>query len=836
MIRDKEAKARLKINEMLKEAGWVLLDRQNKEHANVEVELNVKIDKDLGDDFEKTKDGFVDYTLLDQASKPLAVLEAKSERKSPLDGKEQARRYADNLRVRFVILSNGNAHYFWDIETGNPEIIRKFPSQQSLQSRKGYQPKPANLHNQIVEEDYIALSQEPSLVDNKRWKTDRNYRQSLLLERPNLRLLRPYQLKAIKALQAAAKKDKKRFLFEMATGTGKTLLSATVIKLFLKSNNAKRVLFLVDRLELEDQAYKNLKDYLQKDYASVIYKQNKDDCLKADIVISTVQSLLYNYKYKRFSPVDFDLLISDEAHRSMSGDSRAVFEYFIGYKLGLTATPKDYLKNIDKDTLSEKDQRSYERRLLLDTYTTFGCQSSEPTFRYSIDNGVADDYLTKMFAIDTRTEITTKLLSEKGYAQKIQDNQKNLQDVIYYGKDFEKKFFSEKTNIAFCQSFLEEAQKDPINKEIGKSLIFCVSQKHAQKITEILNQLAHKYWSNMYNSDFAVQVTSNVNDAQDFAKQFANNNLNGSSRFLEGYKTSKTRVCVTVNMMTTGYDCQDVLNLCLMRPIFSPTDFVQIRGRGTRKHIFKHIDERKRSYEKEKENFHLFDFFANCEYFEEKFDYDKSLTLVSTGSSLSQLEQIVDINEKLEIYDLDRVKTTKSLQYPKGMKIDREMWGKFQQKVKKDDDLRVYVEERQFEEAEYIVKTRYEDKPKYFLNLKKIQEIEGLDRRLSWREVLQYIFDLIERFPVRAEIIKEEIDKFISIYKPDDFNIVFVENFMYAYITDNKFRDIIDNSKYAELNHYPGFDVNDFQSMDARWRSKIPKYVKDYVNLNMFMS
>ena len=104
---------------------------------------------------------------------------------------------------------------------------------------------------------------------------------------------------------------------------------------------------------------------------------------------------------------------------------------------------------------------------------------------------------------------------------------------------------------------------------------------------------------------------------------FANNKLNGHTKFLDGYKTSKTRVCVTVGMMTTGYDCQDILNLCLMRPIFSPTDFVQIKGRGTRTYTFKHSNGDDQIREK-KETYKLFDFFANCEYFEEKYPYDRS--------------------------------------------------------------------------------------------------------------------------------------------------------------------------------------------------------------------
>ena len=127
----------------------------------------------------------------------------------------------------------------------------------------------------------------------------------------------------------------------MATGTGKTLTSAAVIRLFLRSGNANRVLFLVDRIELENQAKKNFQNYLAPDYHTVIFKENVDDWRKAEVVVSTVQTLMFNNKYKRFfKPTDFSLIIADESHRSINGNSRAVFEFFLGYKLGLTATPK----------------------------------------------------------------------------------------------------------------------------------------------------------------------------------------------------------------------------------------------------------------------------------------------------------------------------------------------------------------------------------------------------------------------------------------------------------------------------------------------------------------
>ncbi len=161
MANSKEAKARIKINKLLEEAGWRFFD-DDKGPANIQLEPNVKITKKdidaFGVDFESTKSGFVDFLLLDEKGFPFVVLEAKREEKDPLDGKEQARRYAQSQNARFVILSNGNLHYFWDLERGNPEIITEFPTQESLLHRLEFKPDNKRLADEKVEADYIALT------------------------------------------------------------------------------------------------------------------------------------------------------------------------------------------------------------------------------------------------------------------------------------------------------------------------------------------------------------------------------------------------------------------------------------------------------------------------------------------------------------------------------------------------------------------------------------------------------------------------------------------------------------------------------------------------------
>lgn len=274
----KEAAARIRINRLLEQAGWRFFDDASGP-ANIVLEPNVKINahdiETLGGDFEKTTDGYIDFLLLDNAGKPLVVLEAKSESKHPLVGKEQARKYARSQNARFVILSNGNIHFLWDLEQGSPTVISAFPSPADIGNHYAFAPDAERLANEQVGLDYIALTQMPAYAQEAGWKVEAE--RPAFIESAKLRFLRRYQKRAIERVQEEAKKGATRFLFEMATGTGKTLTSAAIIKLFLKTGNARRVLFLVDRLELEVQADKAFKAYLRNDFTSVIYKEQRDD-------------------------------------------------------------------------------------------------------------------------------------------------------------------------------------------------------------------------------------------------------------------------------------------------------------------------------------------------------------------------------------------------------------------------------------------------------------------------------------------------------------------------------------------------------------------------------
>ncbi len=837
-----EAQARIKINQLLTEAGWKFFDNEAGK-ANILLENHIKITQTeidaWGNDYEKTKGGSLDFLLTDSNNKPICVLEAKKESLHPLVAKEQARKYAKTVGAQYVILSNGIVHYFWDITKGNPKPIYKFPSPMEIGAIKEWNPDRNALALEKIANDYIVAVQMPDYAIKPDWKGSIELSKNFIWTN-GLRFLRNYQLKAIEKLQQAVSEGKDRFLFEMATGTGKTLTAAAVIRLFLRTKNARKVLFLVDRLELEDQACKAFINYLKPDYSTFIYKEHKNDWRKADIIVTTIQSLMYNNKYRNeFSPTDFDLLISDESHRSISGNARAVFEYFSGYKLGLTATPKDYLKGVDPQKIRDNDPREIERRMLRDTYNTFGCEGGEPTFRYSLIEGVKDDYLKNPKTIDARTEITTQLLSDEGYAVAI-TAEEGEEVETFISRDFEKKFFSEKTNSSFCQTFLENALRDPITNEIGKTIIFAVSQNHARKITEMLNDYAEQYFPGKYQSDFAMQVTSQVGDAQQMTINFTNNKLSGVSNWLEGYKTSKTRVCVTVGMMTTGYDCPDLLNICMMRPIFSPADFVQIKGRGTRKNTFEFKFKNELNEEEiirhEKELFKLFDFFANCEYFEEKFDYDEKLILpkprlgatiiVNGGQTIKEYTSLLP--DPLLVLNEQQIGV-------EGMRIDRELFKSFESRIIMDDIIKKNVELGNWEHVINHIQQEIFDKPEEYFNLEKLRKSAKIDRKVSIREMVEKIFGIIPKFKTKDELLEEEFDKFISIYPPEeDVNLRALKYFFKAYIVDQDIRKIIENKDFHALQTNPTLTIAQFKDVAAKYRDVIPVYIKDYIKLDQF--
>jgi len=846
----KEAQARIRINRLLEQSGWRFFPDQNgPDNIICESRITKSVYSpglDLGNDFEKVSHGFVDYLLLNLDRKPVGLVEAKREGIDPLDAKEQARDYAKALGIRFIFLSNGIIHYYWDLSQGNPTRISHLLSLEDLGESSRWNPDPQKLIDTKVDENYIAVSQDAGWLNHSPAQRD------IVRVNQNIKLLRDYQLDAVVALQKAYAKGKNRFLFEMATGTGKTLLSAAITKLFIRSGNATRVLFLVDRIELENQAWRNFNQYLAKDSIStVIYKERRDEWTGAQVVVTTIQSLAANNRYlTEFSPNDFQLIISDEAHRTIGGNNRVIFEYFIGAKLGLTATPKDYLKGVDSDKMRDDDPRELERRLLLDSYRTFGCDDGNPTFRFSLIDAVNHEppYLVNPFRLDCRTDITTELLTKKGWAVKLAglDEDDDDQEKTFYKRDFEKKFFSDATNETFVRTFLANAKRDPLTGEIGKTIAFAVSRKHARKLTKLLNDEIEKLHPGKYQSDFAVQITSDIPSAQDMTKKFDSerNALNGKSSFKPefiDYNSSRTRVCVTVGMMTTGYDCEDLLNVVLARPIFSPTDFIQIKGRGTRLYTFRHKqggDEHKA----DKDNFYLFDFFANCEFFEKDFDYGKKIMPPKVGGGDGPGGGGGTVTTDFTWTGPDELKEKQAEQIGlQGMKIDREAFSRsFEQttrdEVEKFPELHDAVEARDWSRVEAFVRENIFDRPQEFWNTEKLRDAYGVDRRLTLAEILQKVFGVIQRFPSREDLAGEDFDRFLSTAGVDGSKVQELQTLFTAYLLYPDIRAAVDLGDFGKLATDARLNLKELKVLGEPQRKLALNYIKDNIVINRYFA
>jgi type I restriction enzyme, R subunit len=555
-----EAFSRVLVDKALEASGWNLLDPRQ-----VVYEFH-------------TPSGRADYLLKDNVGRVLCVLEAKREDLDPYDAKEQASGYARNLSAPFVILTNGRENWFWNYERAEHQDayrIERLPSRADLERirLKNLQP-PRPLETEVIRPEYLhSINRDLTL--------------------------RGYQIRAIDAIAKGYDAGERKFLLEMATGTGKTLLCAALIRRFLITRNAERVLFIVDRVELAKQTIEVFNIVLSE-YKPVIYKSARrtGEMLGSSVVVATIQSLMTDRRYREeFTPFYFELAINDEAHRSIYGDAREAVQYFQATRIGLTATPRAYLKNINIDRLAVEDPKTLEARQLRDTYHYFGCEPGQPTFRYDIADAVQDPegpFLCLPKIVDCRSDITTQALQDAGWTVTINEQQENFKI-----QDLERKIFTPHRNRVMCEAFLREAQRDPTG-ELGRSIVFGVNQTHATALTKTLNELK---------PGIALTITSRIPDASSLSKQFR-----------DGKRTE--RVAVSVDMLSTGYNCPDLLNVVLMRPIFSPTEYIQIKGRGTRRYKFV-----VGNTEYDKRHFFLLDFCAVAEYFEEKYDYAAPLVL-----------------------------------------------------------------------------------------------------------------------------------------------------------------------------------------------------------------
>lgn len=706
-----EAFSRVLIDKALEFSGWDLLNPKQ-----VQFEYN-----NVG--------GRADYLLKDSLGRVLCVLEAKREDSDPYDAKEQARGYAENLIAPFIILSNGREHWFWNFERADQRDayrIERLPSREDLERLrlKNLQP-PRPLESEVIRPEYL-----------------RHLKHDLTLRR--------YQISAMdEVARLFDTNTRRKFLLEMATGTGKTLLCAALIRRFLTTRNAERVLFIVDRIELAKQTMEDFAVVLPE-FKPVIFKSARrtGELLGASVVVATIQSLMVDRRYREeFTPFYFDLVINDEAHRSIYGDAREVVQFFQATRIGLTATPKAYLKNINLEELGAENPKGLEARQLRDTYHYFGCKPGFPTYRYDIIDAVKDPegpFLCLPKIIDVRSDITTKALAENGWAVVV-----NEQDENFKIQDLERKIFTPARNRLMCEAFLKEAQKDPTGT-IGKSIVFAVNQTHATNLTKIFNELQ---------PGLAVTITSRIPDASSIAKEFR-----------DGKRSE--RIAVSVDMLSTGYNCRDALNIGLMRPIFSPTEYIQIKGRGTRLFTFKIGNT-----EYEKKNFFLLDFCAVAEYFEEKYDYSIPLKVPREkkepkpkvpGSGkpggLREGPETPPPPPPREIPVWEGIDTLISREVvevgPNGEKVDVMTFrGSFEREMKefaeRDPDMKLAIADEDDDAVETIMNERFYHKPEMFYSPDKLIRSYGVPAPTP-----AFVYNAVGKrpLPTKDDIVSDTVD------------------------------------------------------------------------------
>lgn len=833
---DKEALSRIKIDNLLVASGWRLLD-DGELKRNVVLEQGYRVGK-------ATK--FTDYLLLDTFNRPLAVIEAKKVEFPLKSAKAQAMEYCRQLKVNYFYLSNGEEHYFASVNDGVLHSVEEFLTQEELIELTSGQTDRVELWKQNCEDTILADIKIPNVKSHAKF-IDISTRKEFLSNQ-RIKLLRDYQVDAVNAIINSAKNGNSRFLLEMATGTGKTLTCAAIIEMFLSSKNAHRVLFLVDRIELEKQAKRAFDGVFNngQHYTVSIYKEGRDNWRSAHIMITTVQSLLAQERYKTdFLPSDFDLIIVDEAHRTISGKARDVFEYFVGYKIGLTATPKDYFRGVNINQLVSTDIYEYDARAFRDTYLTFGCYSGKPTYEFTLSDGVKKGILVQPYAIDARTDISYQLLDEglniSMPQESTEDDEDKKTEALYTSRDFEKKLFSEATNEMFCRMFLENAKRDPLTGEIGKTIIFCVSQNHAGKIANMLNALIKEYepekWTR-YNGGFAVQVTSSVPDNDKMTQLFTTdfNELNGTSTYADGineddYKTSKTRVCCTVAMMTTGYDCQDLLNICLMRPVLQPSEFIQIKGRGTR--IFEFVLKDKKA---NKEDFYFFDYFGNFERFEH-YDYDKKIKApkkISEGGNLPGDDGGIQNRGKdtVTLHTPDGVAMFVGAKVgPDGMTIDREFnkGTSIRDAMLADTELKTAVDQKDWNRVIKIVNEKYNNKPQFgFENNETIGKSMSLQRIPSWEELVELFYGIKSKLKTKEELLQETVNKCMQVFQIQEVKKCELRKLIEAYIESKEIRTYIEENKFMMFDYTGIYSVRELLSLGEN-AITIAKNIKTYI-------
>ncbi len=535
------------IDHQLKIAGWKINDfTQVVEEYSVMGKVS-----DPGSDYNPT---FSDYVLLGKDGKPLAVVEAKRTSKDAALGREQSKQYCLGIEeetgaLPFCFYTNGLDIFFWDLNNYPPKKVIGFPTRDDLERY-----------------DFIRKRKKP-----------------LATELINTAIAgRDYQIQAIRSVMEAIEKKRTKFLLVMATGTGKTRTCIALVDTLMRASWAERVLFLVDRIALRDQALDAFKEHLSNEPT---WPKRGEKSIATDrrIYVSTYPSMLNIVKdgENTLSPHFFDLIVIDESHRSIYNTYQEVLQYFNTITLGLTATPTDVIDH--------------------NTFKLFECEDGLPTFAYSYEEAVNNipPYLCSFEVMKIHTKFQDEGINKRTVSledqKKLLHEGRDIEEINYEGTQLEKSVRNRGTNALIVREFMEESIKDSNGVLPGKSIFFCQSIAQARQVEEIFDKLYPEY-----NGELAKVTVSD------------DPRVYGKGGLLDQFKLNNMpRVAISVDMLDTGIDVRELVNLVFAKPVFSYTKFWQMIGRGTR--LLEPTDIK--PWCVEKEVFRILDCWDNFEYF-----------------------------------------------------------------------------------------------------------------------------------------------------------------------------------------------------------------------------
>lgn len=596
------ATRRAYIDVMLAEAGWVRGENWLDEYPVTQMPT-------------ASGQGFADYVLFGKDGKPLAVIEAKKTCCDVAVGREQAKLYADSLENRFgrrpiIFLTNGfDTRIIEDQKGGYPERAVS-----GIYSRND------------LEEEFYKLE----------------HKQPLINAVPNQEIAgRYYQLAAVKAVcETFDRRNRRKALLVMATGSGKTRTVISLVDVLLRRGWIKNFLFLADRNSLVRQAKKAFGTQLPDITATNLTEAGADPNARG--VFSTYQTMIHGIDavkdetgHRLFTCGHFDLVIVDEAHRSLYRKYRAIFEYFDALLVGMTATPRD---EIDRNT-----------------YSVFDLEDGVPTYNYDLQQAVDDAFLVPYHVVNCKLKLMQEGIryqdlskeEKRIYEETFTDEDGNLPDCID-GKALNQKIFNKDTIKQALRILMTKGLRVHYNSQMGKTIIFARNHQHAEKILQV--------WKEMYpelGDSYCAVIDNYINYAQAVLDTFSDEN-------------KLPRIAISVDMLDTGVDVPSILNLVFFKPVLSRAKFWQMIGRGTRtcKNLLDGMD---------KEQFYIFDLCGNFDFFNVNPNGIEGAVTTTLAQGIFSLElELIFLLQKLE------------QQTPELQKIRRELVGKV---VKKLQDL-----------------------------------------------------------------------------------------------------------------------------------------------------